>query len=138
MGRDGLIMNLMQVADAEFQSTLLDQLMQIIRLEPHIEADSGFTSKAMLLNSIPGYEFFESYMVLPNGRICSGKGGKFKRLNNTRGQYALSYQRPFEKFNQIMLPATRVIELVQAYKNSATYITVVVSSNGTQNNPQMF
>ena len=126
MGRNGLIMNLMQVIDAEFQSTLLDQLMRVIELEAHVEHDKGFITKAMLLSSIPGYEHFESYIILPNGKVCSGKGGKFKRLSTLRHQYALSCQRPFEKFYQVMVPIASIVELAKKNINVAEFVTIHV------------
>ena len=103
------------------------QLMKTIVLEHYSATDKGLITKAILLNSIPGYEDFESYVVLPNGKICSGKGGKFKRLNTARRQYALSYQRPFEKFYQAMVPESTIIADVKENIDKAVYVNVVVN-----------
>ena len=109
------------------RSTLLEQPMKTIVLEHYSATDRGLTTKAILLNSIPGYEDFESYVVLPNGKICSGKGGKFKRLNTARRQYALSYQRPFEKFYQAMVPESTIVADVKGNLSSAVYVNIVVN-----------
>ena len=100
--------------------------MKTIILEPYVEADRGFSTKAILLNSIVGYENFESYVILPTGKICSGKGGKFKRLNTSRYQYALSYQKPFQKFHQVMLPTAAVAALVKDNLASAEFVMIEV------------
>ena len=109
------------------RSTSLEQPMKTIVLEHYSATDKGFTTKAILLNSIPGYEDFESYVVLPNGKICSGKGGKFKRLNTARRQYALSYQRPFEKFYQAMVPESTIVTDVKGNLSNAVYVNIVVN-----------
>lgn len=89
----------------------------IIRLEAHHPKDVGIRSAIVLLRDIPGYEKFQSYMILPSGQLCSGKGGKYKKIKPTTGGYSISYQQEFMPFHQEFLKPIDVATLYRKYKD---------------------
>lgn len=100
--------------------------MKVIELNHHEIKDKGFSSVAILLDSLPGFEKYESYVVLPNGHLCSGKGGKFKRLQPQKKHYMISYQRPFMKFYQMALHTEDLRAIVKQHKDVATMVRIEV------------
>lgn len=100
--------------------------MRVIELDHHEIKDKGFSSVAILLDSIPGFEKYESYVVLPNGNLCSGKGGKFKRLQPQKKNYMISYQRPFMKFFQMALHTADLVSLIKQHKDVAIMVRIEV------------
>lgn len=100
--------------------------MKTINLKHHKPEDIGVSTKAMLLCSIPGYELFDSYVVMPSGMVASGKGGSFKRLKPQYKRFILSYPRAFKEFYQVALHQDEVRELIGKYKDNCEYVVIQV------------
>lgn len=101
--------------------------MDIIKLRMMDEVHGERQFKAAVLDTIPELEHFESYLMLKDGSIISGKGGNFKRLRCINGDtYILSYQRPFQKSVQEHFTKRELVARFKENKATVRMVTVLV------------
>ena len=100
--------------------------METIRLKGRSEYAYKRQLKAVILNSLPGLEEYESYLLLSDGKICSGKGGNFKMLQSINDFYILSYQRPFMKSVQTHFSKKELITKYKENRSIAVMADVIV------------